>query len=94
MTTFRSNGPWKRAVGLICILGLMGGLVALAIEFHFVEPGYGSPSPDRTKELITHGYHVWVSESVWWVHRIGQVAFFAALAVGVAYTLVRRTRKS
>lgn len=93
MTTFPFSHGRSGATGLGVILGLIGGLVAIAIEIYFTRGGYGSPVAGRMTELVTlRGYHVWVGDAVWWTYRAGIVAFLIGFALAAWSVFVRRAR--
>ena len=93
MTTFRSR--WERVAGLLATAGIFGGLVAIAIEMYFTDRAYGAPSTGRPTELVTsHGAHLWVSDAIWWVYKIGSISFFAGLGLALTYALLNRFKRT
>jgi hypothetical protein len=82
-----SRYNWERYFRWYIALALCAAVLGFATEFYFSQAAYHHPSAGRTTLFTTHGIDCWVSPPIWWVHRIGIVAFFSIFAAALIHRL-------
>jgi hypothetical protein len=79
MTTYRYK--WERYLGWYGALAVPASILGIGAEFYFSQPQFRHPSPGRTERFISHGVDCWVSPLIWWIHKIGIIAFVSIFVV-------------
>jgi hypothetical protein len=83
MTTFRSK--WDRYFRWYIGLAAFAGVLGFATEFYFSQSAFHHPSLGRSELFTTHGIACWVSPAIWWVHKIGILAFWSIFLAALIY---------